>query len=108
MDSTQLEKLTGGPRDGALLRLSLGRVYAESENYPAAVKHLRKAVEMAPDYSAAWVELGRVLQRSGQPDEAACAWRSGIEAASRQGDKQAEKMMRVFLRRVSPRDAGRS
>jgi predicted Zn-dependent protease len=53
-----------------------------------------------PDYSAAWKLLGRALTEQGSKPEAAEAYRLGIAAAERKGDKQAAKEMTVFLRRL--------
>ena len=53
-----------------------------------------------PGYSAAWKLLGKSLDESGDAVAAAGAYRSGIEAATRRGDKQAAKEMTVFLKRL--------
>jgi Tfp pilus assembly protein PilF len=95
-----LEKLLGTPRDGALLRYSLGCEYLKAGEPERAVEHLRTAVEREPRYSAAWKMLGKALAEAGRAGEAAEAYRSGIEAARAKGDKQAEKEMGVFLRRL--------
>jgi len=95
-----LEKLLGGARDGALLRYSLGSEYLKGGEAAAAALHLREAVARDPGYSAAWKLLGRALLDGGAQAEALQAWRSGIEAARRKGDKQAEKEMTVFARRL--------
>jgi len=49
-----LEKLLGTPRDGALLRYSLGLEYQKAGNPEKALEHLREAVTRDPLYSAAW------------------------------------------------------
>ena len=94
-----LEKLLGTPRDGALLRYSLGLEYAKAGDHARAIQYLRDAVERDPLYSAAWKALGNAL-RDAQPAEALEAYRRGIEAAQKKGDKQAEKEMAVFARRL--------
>jgi Tfp pilus assembly protein PilF len=101
-----LEKLLGTPRDGALLRYSLGCEYLKAGEQARAVEHLRAAVEREPRYSAAWKMLGKALAEAGRAAEAAQAYRSGIEAARAKGDKQAEKEMSVFLRRLERGGAG--
>jgi Tfp pilus assembly protein PilF len=101
-----LEKLIGTPRDGALLRFSLGTEYLKSENYEKAAEYLRQAVAKDPGYSAAWRALGKALESSGQTEEALAAYRDGIAAARKKGDKQAEKEMNVFARRIEKRIAG--
>lgn len=96
----QLEKLLGTPRDGALLRYSLGLEYAKTGNHARAVEYLRDAVTRDPLYSAAWKALGRSLSESNLPAEALQAYRQGIAAAKQKGDRQAEKEMTVFARRL--------
>ena len=96
---SQLEKLLGTPRDGALLRFSLGIEYMKSGDTARAAQYLRDAVERDPKYSAAWRALGKALEPSA-PTEAIEAYRRGLEAARAKGDKQAEKEMTVFMRRL--------
>jgi tetratricopeptide (TPR) repeat protein len=94
-----LEKLLGTPRDGALLRYSLGIEYEKAGRRDDAAAQLREAVARDPLYSAAWKALGRVLSED-DPKEALVAFRRGIEAAQKKGDRQAEKEMTVFARRI--------
>ena len=97
---SNLEKLLGTPRDGALLRYSLGVEYAKTGDHARAAQFLRDAVERDARYSAAWKALGRSLEAAGRRDEALEAYRRGIEAAREKGDRQAEKEMTVFRRRL--------
>jgi len=97
---SSLEKLLGTPRDGALLRYSLGLEYAKSGDHTRAAQYLRDAVERDPGYSAAWKALGRSLSEAGLPAEALAAYTRGIEAARAKGDRQAEKEMTVFMKRL--------
>ncbi len=95
-----LEKLIGTPRDGALLRYSLGMEHLKAGEAARAAEQLREAVSRDPGYSAAWKLLGRALADSGNDAQALEAWRHGIAAAQAKGDKQAEKEMTVFARRI--------
>ena len=97
---SQLEKLLGTPRDGALLRYSLGIEYIKAGDLARAIEYLREAVARDPLYSAAWKALGKALVDSNLPEEALSAYRQGIEAATKKGDRQAEKEMTVFARRL--------
>ena len=101
-----LEKLLGTPRDGALLRFSLGLEYSKIENTGKAIEYFRHAVARDAAYSAAWRALGKALESAGQPAEALAAYRDGIAAARKKGDKQAEKEMTVFARRIERKAAG--
>jgi Flp pilus assembly protein TadD len=94
------ERMLANGKDGALLRFSLGIEHLKAGHADTAVTHLRKAVELDPQYTAAWKALGRALTESGQPDEALAAYREGIAVAERRGDKQAGKEMTVFARRI--------
>lgn len=102
-----LLKLVGTPRDGALLRFSLGSEYLKCADFGAAAVHLGVAVEKDPGYSAAWKLLGNALARSGQDEAALATFRKGIEVAEKKGDKQAAKEMEVFARRVEKAIASR-
>jgi Tfp pilus assembly protein PilF len=95
-----LEKLLGTPRDGALLRYSLGLEYRKAGNLDKALEHLEEAVRRDPLYSAAWKALGKLLTDLGRPAQALEAYRKGIAAAASKGDRQAEKEMAVFARRL--------
>ena len=95
-----LRRLCGGPRDGALLRMSLANALLVAADAPAALAELRHALQFDPGYSAAWKLLGATLAQSGDAPAAIAAYRAGIAAAQQRGDRQAEKEMQVFLRRL--------
>lgn len=100
MDIASLLKLVGTQRDSAMLRLTLARLLSAQGDPAQAEAHLEAALGMDAAYTAAWKELGRVRQQNDDPAGAAEAWRQGIEKARENGDKQAEKEMTVFLRRL--------
>lgn len=87
-------------QDSALLRFSLGNEYAVNDDHERAIEHLRQAVSMDRNYSAAWKLLGRSLAEAGRFDEAMASYRSGIQVAEKKGDRQAAKEMAVFLKRL--------
>ncbi len=95
-----LEALLSKGNDSALLRFSLGDAYLREGNPAKAVEHLSIAVKLDADYSAAWKLYGKSLVSAEKFYEAREIYQAGIEVAKRKGDKQAEKEMRVFLRRV--------
>lgn len=95
-----LEKLIGTARDGALLRYGLGSAYLDAGDNDRAIEHLGEAVARDPAYSAAWKLLGRAQAAAGRSDDALESWRRGIEAARARGDKQAEKEMTVFAKKL--------
>ncbi|MBM7062668.1 hypothetical protein JQX08_18285 [Pseudomonas sp. UL073] len=95
-----LEKLLAKGVDNALLRFGLGKGYLDQQDYPRAAEHLRACVGFDANYSAAWKLLGKALQAQHDLDGARDAWQQGIRAAQSHGDKQAEKEMNVFLRKL--------
>ena len=87
-------------KEGALLRYSIGNEYVKAGDPSSAVPHLQRAVAQDAGYTAAWKLLGKALALTGRTDEARAAYREGIDVARRKGDKQAEKEMTVFARRL--------
>jgi Tfp pilus assembly protein PilF len=96
-----LEALLAKGQDNALLRYSLGNEYLNSGEHALAATHLEQAVGHDPEYSAAWKLLGKARAALGLTAEARHAWEQGVAAANRKGDKQAEKEMQVFLKRLA-------
>ncbi|HET9818159.1 MAG TPA: tetratricopeptide repeat protein [Rhodanobacteraceae bacterium] len=93
----------GGARDGALLRYSLGAALLDEGDANEAVTQLRAALDFKSNYSAAWKLLGKANLANGDPDAASQAWRRGITVAESNGDVQAAREMRVFLKRLGNR-----
>lgn len=95
------EKLLDGPRDGALLRYSLGNAWLQAGDAAQAAQRLRQAVEKDPNYAAAWKLLGKALTATGDKAGALAAYQQGIVAAETMGNVQAAKEMRVFAKRLA-------
>ncbi|KAA0945420.1 MULTISPECIES: hypothetical protein [unclassified Pseudomonas] len=95
-----LEKMLAKGVDNSLLRFGLGKGYLDLKDNAKAAEHLQQCVAFDPKYSAAWKLLGKA--QLGLDDRAAArlAWEQGIAAAQAHGDKQAEKEMTVFLKKL--------
>ena len=100
MSTEALEKMLAKGMDNALLRFGLGKAHLDGGDAAQAAEHLQRWVEFDPSYSAAWKLLGKALQAKGNADGARQAWQQGIAAAQTKGDKQAEKEMTVFMRKL--------
>lgn len=50
------------------------------EKWAAAQKNFERAVELYPEYAAAWSDLGEVLDRQSHPTEARAAWEKAVAA----------------------------
>ncbi|AKK01576.1 hypothetical protein VM99_27415 [Pseudomonas chlororaphis] len=95
-----LEKMLAKGVDNPLLRFGLGKGYLDLGEFPRAAAHLQRCVELDPQYSAAWKLLGKAHQGRGDLAAARTAWERGLDAARGHGDKQAEKEMTVFLKKL--------
>jgi predicted Zn-dependent protease len=96
----QLEAMLAAGRDSSSLRYALARYYFDDGDYSRAVEHAQVAVQQDADYSAAWRLLGQAQAAAGREAEAAQSFECGIEVAAGRGDRQVEKEMRVFLKRL--------
>lgn len=94
------EAMLARGQDGAMLRFGLGNAYLHAGDADKAVEHLRRAVTLDPQYSAAWKAYAAALTRTGNVQEAITAYETGIETAQDKGDIQAAKEMGVFLKRL--------
>ncbi len=97
---SRLEGMLAAGHDSALLRFSLGTEYLRADDARQAQAHLEQAVAQKPEYSAAWKLLGKASVAGGDPEKAMRVFTRGIEIAEQQGDIQAAKEMRVFLKRL--------
>lgn len=97
-----LELLAEDPGD-AMLRLMLAKEYLAAGDAAAALPHLDQAVTLDPGYSAAYRELGLVLEKLGRAAEADDVYARGIAIADTGGDLQTAKEMTVFRDRLRAR-----
>ena len=95
-----LEKMLAKGVDNPMLRFGLGKGYLDLADNAKAREHLQRCVELDPKYSAAWKLLGKAMAAQDDKEAARDAWRQGIAAAQAHGDKQAEKEMTVFLKKL--------
>mgnify|MGYP001222965365 FL=1 len=102
-----LEKMLARGVDNSLLRFGLGKACLDEGEAELAMQHLQKCLSFDSAYSAAWKLLGQACLKQGLEAEARLAWENGLEIARQRGDKQTEKEMLVFLRRLD-KNAGAS
>ena len=89
--------------DVHLVRFAIANEYMKAHDCASAVEHLARAVALDPDYTAAWKIYGKALAEAGRSEDAVRTYEQGIAVAQRKGDRQAEKEMQVFLRRLRNR-----
>jgi len=96
----RFEAILAGGGDSPSLRFALGTEYMKLAETPRAIEHLRVAVALDPEFSAAWKLLGKAQTAAGLKKDAAASYREGIRAATQRGDVQAAREMKVFLKRL--------
>src|SRR5574337_829159 len=94
------ERMLAAGKDSALLRYSIGNEHAKAGDWAAAASALERALALDPGFTAAWKLYAKSLEQAGEHAAALAAYRRGIEVAARKGDRQAEKEMTVFARRI--------
>jgi tetratricopeptide (TPR) repeat protein len=94
------ERMLASGKDSALLRYSIGNEHLKAGDWNAAIDALEQAVGLDATYTAAWKLYANALEHAGRHAEALDAYRHGIVVARQKGDRQAEKEMTVFARRI--------
>ena len=79
------EVLDIDPED-PIATMGIGSAYMQLEQYAEAIPHLETAARVQKDYSAAFLNLGKCHEFSGNAAAATQAYRDGIAAAGRKGD----------------------
>jgi uncharacterized protein HemY len=97
----QLEDLVKQNPNNALMHYTLGIEYLGTNEGKKAIAVLKEAINLEPDYSAAYRELGKAFMNSNLKKEAVEIFNKGIAVAEEKGDIQTAKEMHVFLKRIS-------
>jgi predicted Zn-dependent protease len=100
MNIEALRKMLARGQDSAMLRFGLGKALLDDKQPAEAAEHLQCCVEQDADYSAAWKLLGRAHQQLGDVAAARADWQQALQAAARKGDKQTEREVQVFLKKL--------
>ena len=79
----------------------LGRCHLELGEAEAAVPHLSKVIAIKPDYSAAYLQLGKCQEAQGLLMEAVQTYKTGIGAAQKRGDLLPLKEMEQRLYKLT-------
>lgn len=78
----------------------LGSVYYDLQNYGEALTPLQTVVKEYNDYSAAYVLLGKTLEKLSRQEEAIEIYRKGVAVASKKGDLMPLKEMQQKLNQM--------
>lgn len=100
MDREKLEAMLARGQDSSMLRFGLGKAYLDAGEAAQAVEHLQHCVDLDSGYSAAWKLLGKAQLAAGEGEAARRAWQQGLAAAVAKGDKQTEREIAVFIKKL--------
>ena len=92
--------------DDPLATFGMGMAHIQVDEYEHALPYLRHAAEVQKDYSVAFLNLGKCLEFLKRHEEAAEAYRAGIEAAGRKGDMVPLREMERRLKSIEALAAG--
>lgn len=93
----ELESLLAATPDDVFLQYATALACLSEGDSGEGVRRLEEICRTSPDYVAAWLQLGQLLMRSGEPDAAQKVLTEGIQVAIRVGNAHAESEMRGFL-----------
>ena len=94
------EKILTSGNDSAMLRFGLGSAYFNDKNYQKAIPHLQKCIEIDNSYSAAYKLMGKAQIKLGLTEQARTVLEACLEQARLKGDKQTEREIQVFLKKL--------
>jgi len=101
MNREALEQMLAQGKDNALLRYTLGTICLKEGSLDDAVRHLQEALQQDDKHTASWKSYAKALAELGQVDDARAAYEKGIAVAESNGDIQAAREMKVFLKRLA-------
>jgi Tfp pilus assembly protein PilF len=90
------EMLKDDPEDG-FLRYCLVMEHLGAGSEATALTIFQTLLAAKPDYVPAYLQLGQLLNRMGEEDEARTVFRTGIAVAQGKGDAHAANEMSNFL-----------
>ncbi len=96
----QFKRFVAQHPESAIVHYGLGNVYLKAGLAEEATESYRAVIRLKPDYTAAYRELGRALEKLEDSEGARQAYRDGIAIGAKTGDLQTVKEMQIFLRRL--------
>lgn len=88
-DIAELESLIQRFPDKPFPRYGLAMEYKKAGRFPDAVAQFKKALELDPNYVAAYMHCGLAQREAGQIDEAKATLQQGLQVAQRIGNGHA-------------------
>ncbi len=96
----RLQKLLAAHPERVDLALALAQLCLREKDFDAALGYAQQAIDGNSRYSAALLAAGQAAQALGDQQAARHWYERGLAAAADQGDKQIERQISVFLKRM--------
>jgi thioredoxin-like negative regulator of GroEL len=92
-----LEEFVAQDPDDSFSRYALALEFEKENRVEDALPQLREVIARDSSYVAAYYQLGRLLARAGQVEEAGDVYRRGLEAAIASGDQRTRSEIQEAL-----------
>ncbi len=86
--------------DDTLANYGLGSIAVERKNWAFAISYLERVVKVDPQYSVAYLSLGKAYKGCGLIELAASTWKEGISIAAKKGDLMPANQMQSELQQL--------
>ncbi len=97
----QFRKMTEADPTNEIGHFSLGRELLTAGDFDAAVRSLRRTVELNPNIAKAYQLIGSALLKQNKRDEAITALTDGIEVADSRGEMMPRDEMVAMLKEIA-------
>jgi tetratricopeptide (TPR) repeat protein len=87
-------------QDDTLANYGVGSIAVEKGQWQKAIVHLEKVLLADPNYSVAYLSLGKAYQGFGSKEKAASIWKEGMIVAAKKGDLMPANQMKVELQNL--------
>lgn len=93
----QIEELLEAEPNDAELNYFLAMEYLSESKEDEAIQQLSRLVEIQPEYSASYLQLGQLLMQQGEEEQAKDILTRGVAVARKNGEEHAANEMSGFL-----------
>ena len=86
--------------EDTLANYGLGSISVERQNWIPAITYLERVIKADPNYSVAYLALGKAYKGVGQKEKAVLIWKEGINIAAKKGDLMPANQMQFEMQQV--------
>lgn len=86
--------------EDTLANYGIGSIAVERKEWPRAITHLEKVLSADPNYSVAYLALGKAYKGAGLSERAKTVWETGVAIAAKKGDLMPANQMQSELQNL--------